>query len=81
MSVVRQLLAAGLVDELHLLMHPIALRKGMRLFDEADTAIPLTLLSSEAFSTGVLNLVYAPAKSTGSAGYDEAKVHLSQAAT
>jgi dihydrofolate reductase len=80
-SVVRQLLAAGLVDELHLLMHPIALRKGMRLFDEADTAIPLTLLSSEAFSTGVLNLVYAPAKSTGSAGYDEAKVHLSQAAT
>ena len=27
-SVVRQLLAAGLVDELHLLVHPIAVRKG-----------------------------------------------------
>src|ERR687897_3162893 len=31
-SVVRQLLAAGLLDELHLLVHPIAVRKGMRLF-------------------------------------------------
>ena len=33
-TVVRQLLAAGLLDELHLLVHPIAVRKGMRLFDE-----------------------------------------------
>src|SRR4029450_238153 len=40
-SVVRQLLAAGLLDELHLLVHPIAVRKGMRLFDEAETPIPL----------------------------------------
>src|SRR6266536_1490139 len=47
-SVVRQLLAAGLVDELHLLVHPIALRTGMRLFDEGDTPVPLALLSSEA---------------------------------
>ena len=36
-SVVRQLLDAGLVDELHLLVHPIAVRKGMRLFDEGET--------------------------------------------
>jgi dihydrofolate reductase len=35
-SIVRQLLAAGLLDELHLLVHPIAVRTGMRLFDEAD---------------------------------------------
>ena len=35
-SVVRQLLAAGLLDELHLLVHPIAVRKGMRLFDEGE---------------------------------------------
>jgi dihydrofolate reductase len=61
-SVVRQLLAAGLLDELHLLVHPIAVRKGRRLFDEGESPIPLRLISSEAFSTGVLNLVYAPAK-------------------
>jgi dihydrofolate reductase len=77
-SVVRQLLAAGLLDELHLLVHPIAVRKGMRLFDEGETAIPLRLLSAETFTTGVLNLVYGPASSTGDATYQDAKVHLAQ---
>jgi dihydrofolate reductase len=61
-SIVRQLLAAGLLDELHLLVHPIAVRKGMRLFDEGEVRIPLELVSSEAFETGVLNLVYRPAE-------------------
>lgn len=75
-SVVRQLLAAGLVDELHLLVHPIAVRKGMRLFDEGDSTVPLELLSSETFRTGVLNLRYAPAAPAAPAGYDEAKTHL-----
>jgi dihydrofolate reductase len=77
-SVVRQLLAAGLVDELHLLVHPIAVRKGMRLFDEGDTPIPLRLISSQAFKTGVLNLVYGPAESTSEATYEDAKAHLPQ---
>lgn len=77
-SVVRQLLAAGLLDELHLLVHPIAVRKGMRLFDEGETPIPLTLLSSETFKTGVLNLVYGPAGSPGDGTYEDARVHLSQ---
>ena len=76
-SVVRQLLAAGLVDELHLLVHPIAVRQGMRLFDEGET-IPLRLISSETFETGVLNLVYGPAESTGDATYEDAKVHLAE---
>ena len=77
-SVVRQLLAAGLVDELHLLVHPIAVRKGMRLFDEGETPIPLRLISSETFETGVQNLVYGPVESTGDATYEDAKVHLPQ---
>src|SRR3989442_1360583 len=51
-SVVRRLLPAGLLDELHLLVHPIAVRKGMRLFDEGETPIPLRLISSETFKTG-----------------------------
>jgi dihydrofolate reductase len=76
-SVVRQLLAAGLLDELHLLVHPIAVRKGMRLFDEGESPIPLRLVSSEAFSTGVLNLVYEPAEPTAGS-YEDAKAHLSQ---
>jgi dihydrofolate reductase len=77
-SVVRQLLAAGLLDELHLLVHPIAVRNGMRLFDEGESPIPLRLVSSQAFSTGVLNLIYAPAESTPAGTYEDAKAHLPQ---
>ncbi|MEU8298714.1 dihydrofolate reductase family protein [Micromonospora sp. NPDC048909] len=77
-SVVRQLLAAKLLDELHLLVHPIAVRKGMRLFEEGEPSIPLRLISSQTFKTGVLNLVYAPAPAPADAGYEDAKVHLPQ---
>ncbi|MEU5863403.1 dihydrofolate reductase family protein [Nonomuraea sp. NPDC047529] len=77
-SVVRRLLAAGLLDELHLLVHPIAVRKGERLFDEGDTPIPLELVSSQTFTTGVLYLVYRPAAAVGEGSYDDAKAHLPQ---
>ena len=76
-SIVRQLLSAGLLDELHLLVHPIAVRKGMRLFDEGESPVPLTLISSDTFTTGVLDLVYGPAESTDAA-YDDVTAHLSQ---
>ena len=64
-SVVRQLLDAGLLDELHLLVHPIAVRKGTRLFEDAGSPLPLRLISSETFGTGVLNLVYGAAEPGG----------------
>jgi len=73
-SVVRQLLAAGLIDELHLLVHPIAMRKGMRLFDESDTPLPLTLLRSATFKTGVVHTVYGPGEQR-EGGYAEAVQH------
>lgn len=60
-SVVRQLLAAGLLDELELFIDPIVLHQGMRLFDDRDTRTPLQLASSETFDTGVVHLVYTPA--------------------
>jgi dihydrofolate reductase len=75
---VRQLLAAGLVDELHLLVHPIAVRKGMRLFDEGAEALPLRLVSSQTFSTGVVYLVYGPDEASGEGSYEDAKAHLPQ---
>ena len=77
-SVVRQLLDAGLLDELHLLVHPIAVRTGMRLFDEGEASVPLRLISSETFQTGVLNLVYGPADSSGDGTYEDARQHLPQ---
>ncbi|MEV5754874.1 dihydrofolate reductase family protein [Actinoallomurus sp. NPDC052308] len=68
-SIVRQLLAAGLLDELQLLVHPIAVREGMRLFDEGESPIPLRLIFSKTFTTGVLHLGYALAESTPEGTY------------
>jgi dihydrofolate reductase len=76
-SVVRQLLAEGLLDELHLFVHPIAVRTGARLFDDGET-IPLRLLSSQAFKTGVLYLVYARDDVERTGTYEDAKLHLPQ---
>ncbi|MGV9721445.1 dihydrofolate reductase family protein [Nocardia beijingensis] len=77
-SVVRQLLAAGLLDELHLLVHPIAVGKGERLFRDGAPTVALRLLSSATFGTGVLHLVYTRDDAAQAGTYDDAKVHLSQ---
>ncbi|MFI6472802.1 dihydrofolate reductase family protein [Streptomyces sp. NPDC050516] len=61
-SVVRQLLAAGLLDELRLLVHPIVLGQGLRLFAEGEGPYPLKLVTSQTFRTGVMHLLYAPAE-------------------
>jgi dihydrofolate reductase len=59
----RWLLREGLLDELHLLVHPLVVGGGMaRLFPPDEPQARLELLSSETFETGVLNLAYAPAK-------------------
>jgi dihydrofolate reductase len=58
-TLVRTLLAQGLVDELHLLVHPIVVGHGKKLFADGET-VPLALVSSTTFTTGVLHLVYAP---------------------
>ena len=78
-SVVRQLLAAGLIDELQLFVHPIAVNTGARLFDESLPTIPLKLLTSQAFKTGILNLVYGPDTSAPEGSYEDAKQNLPQA--
>lgn len=72
-SVVQQLLAAGLVDELRLLVHPVAARKGRRLFDEGGPAYHLKVTATEVFPTGVIRVIYAPAEPPAKVGYDEVK--------
>ena len=58
-TLVRWLLEEGLVDELHLLVHPVVVGHGKKLF--ADGAkVPFRLISATTFTTGVLHLVYAP---------------------
>jgi dihydrofolate reductase len=58
---VRSLLRAGVLDELVLLVHPIVIGKGQKLFEDMDEQLPLTLAESKTFSTGVLCLTYVPA--------------------
>jgi dihydrofolate reductase len=59
-TTVRWLLAHGLLDELALLVHPIAVGKGQRLFED-PTTYPLDLRHSSTLKTGVLHLRYTPA--------------------
>jgi dihydrofolate reductase len=62
-TTVRWLLREGLLDELNLLLHPIAVGSGLaRLFPPDEPTVALELRSSETFKSGVLNLTYAPAK-------------------
>ena len=61
-TLVRWLLEQRLVDELHLLVHPIVVGHGKKLFADGAT-VPLKLVSSTTFDTGVLHLVYAGADS------------------
>ncbi len=61
-TLVRSLLRDGVLDELNLLVHPIAVGNGKRLFDGLTGQVPLELAESKTFSTGVLSLSYRPAK-------------------
>ena len=75
-SIVQQLLAAGELDELHLLVHPVAAQHGRRLFTDDGEAQPLTLLSSAVFPTGVVRLVYSPSELPNAATYEDAAEKL-----
>lgn len=77
--VVQQLLAAGLVDELRLLVHPVAARSGRRLFDDGDTAYHLAVRATEVFPTGVIRVIYTPAAAPGAVGDDDVKDQLPDA--
>jgi dihydrofolate reductase len=57
-TLVRAMLADGLVDELHLVMYPLTRGAGPRLFTEDAQARELSLAACEAFSNGVVYLNY-----------------------
>ena len=60
-TLVRTLLRDGLLDELQLLVHPIVVGRGKRLFTDESGQKPLQLVDAKTFSTGVLSLTYRPA--------------------
>jgi dihydrofolate reductase len=58
-SLTTSLMNMGLVDELWLSVHPLILGSGKPLFQNMEGSIPLTLLDSKTYSTGLVSLVYA----------------------
>jgi dihydrofolate reductase len=57
-TLVRALLADGLVDELHLLVYPLTRGPGPRLFPEDAAPSKLSLADSQSYDNGVLYLNY-----------------------
>ncbi len=60
-ALVRSLLAEDLLDELRLMVHPVVVGSGKRLFEEGGDQKALKLVGSKTFTTGVLYLTYRPA--------------------
>ena len=56
------LLEAGLVDEIRLMVFPVALGKGKQLFDGLSDKVALKLADSRTVGDGVSILVYEPAR-------------------
>ena len=57
-TLVRAMLADGLVDELHLIVYPLTRGSGPRLFPEDVKPSKLSLLASESYNNGVVYLSY-----------------------
>jgi riboflavin biosynthesis pyrimidine reductase len=60
-ALVGSLLGGGLLDELRLMVHPVILGGGKRLFEERVDREVLKLVDSRMFATGVVYLTYRPA--------------------
>jgi dihydrofolate reductase len=60
-TLVSWLLRQGLLDQLDLLMFPVVVGHGKRLFSDEGNQAGLKLAASEAFSSGVVHLTYHPA--------------------
>ncbi|MBY8877906.1 dihydrofolate reductase family protein [Actinacidiphila acidipaludis] len=59
-TLVQWLLARGLVDEIELLVDPVVVGRGKKLFQDGLPTMPLTVVKSEMFGSGVHHVVYAP---------------------
>ena len=66
-TLVRAMLADGLVDELHLFVFPLTRGAGPRLFPESGPPLTLSLTACDSYDNGVIHLGYAPSPNRGKA--------------
>lgn len=59
-SFVSALIKEGLIDEFQFYINPVALGKGVHIFDQIDHFLQLKLKESIAFDSGILRLIYEP---------------------
>jgi dihydrofolate reductase len=59
-ALVGMLLQEDLLDELRLMVHPVVMGSGKRLFEEGGDSKTLELVDSKTFKTGVVYLTYRP---------------------
>jgi len=59
-TLVRAMLADGLVDELHLFVYPLTRGSGPRVFADDAAPVTMSLARSEAYDNGVVYLAYRP---------------------
>jgi dihydrofolate reductase len=59
-TLVRAMLADGLVDELHLFVYPLTRGAGPRLFPDGAAPLDLSLATCQAYDNGVVYLNYRP---------------------
>jgi dihydrofolate reductase len=64
-QLVQTLIEHGLVDELRLLVHPVVVGAGKRLFGETSEVRPLRLVDSKQVGEGVVILTYEPVRDPG----------------
>ena len=59
-SVLQELVNIGLVDELQLLVHPVLVGGGRRLFEGIGRRTDLDLVEAKPFRSGVTQLTFRP---------------------
>ena len=59
-TLVRAMLADGLIDELHLFVFPLTRGSGPRLFPDGAPPVKVSLSASESYDNGVVYLAYRP---------------------